>query len=91
MRGINHRVPNVGRIASLRRVSSDPDIVERVCAGHPGKSMIVARMASRYPLLQMPPLGSQLVDEEAVALITRWISEDVVSPEPAAADREDKR
>jgi hypothetical protein len=53
--------------------------------------MIVARMASRYPLMQMPPLGSQLVDEEAVALITRWISEDVVSPEPAAADREDKR
>ena len=73
------------------KVSSDPDIVERVCAGHPEKSMVVARMASRYPLLQMPPLGSQLVDEEAVALIKRWISEDIVSAGPVAADRGDKR
>jgi hypothetical protein len=73
------------------KVSSDPDIVERVCAGHPEKSMVVARMASRYPLLQMPPLGSQLVDEEAVALIKRWISEDIVSAGAVAADRGDKR
>jgi hypothetical protein len=28
---------------------------------------------------------------QSMALITRWISEDVVSLEPAAADREDKR
>ena len=53
--------------------------------------MIVARIASRYPLLQMPPLGSQLVDEEAVTLIERWISEDVVSSEPTTAASEDQR
>ena len=70
---------------------ADPRHVERVCAGHPEKSVVVARMASRYPLLQMPPLGSQLVDEEAVALIKRWISEDIVSAGAVAADRGDKR
>ena len=33
------------------------------------------RIGSRYPALQMPPLGTELVDEEAVALIHRWIAE----------------
>jgi hypothetical protein len=33
-------------------------------------------MASRNPIAQMPPLGTRLVDEEAVALIHRWIAEE---------------
>ncbi len=33
------------------------------------------RVASRYPALQMPPLGTDLVDTEAVSLIQRWIAE----------------
>ena len=33
------------------------------------------RMGSRYPALQMPPLGTELVDADAVALMRRWISE----------------
>jgi hypothetical protein len=80
----------VGRPSHFK-LASAPEIVERICAGYPDKSMIVARIASRYPLLQMPPLGSQLVDEEAVTLITRWISEDVVSSEPTTAASEDQR
>ena len=59
------------------------DVVERVCAGQPEKSVLVARMASRHPLVQMPPLGTRLVDEEAVSLIRRWIAEDLSSPETA--------
>ncbi len=53
------------------------DMVERVCAGQPDKSVLVARMASRNPLVQMPPLASRIVDEEAVQLIRRWIAEDL--------------
>ena len=48
---------------------------ERVCAGNPDRSVVMARMASRNPVMQMPPLGTRLVDDEAVALIRRWIAE----------------
>jgi mono/diheme cytochrome c family protein len=50
---------------------------ERLCAGDPDRSVLVARMSSRHPVLQMPPLGSSLVDEEAVRLIRRWVAEDL--------------
>ena len=33
------------------------------------------RAGSRYPALQMPPLGTELVDDEALALLRRWIAE----------------
>jgi hypothetical protein len=33
------------------------------------------RISSRYPALQMPPLGTELTDKEAIALIERWILE----------------
>jgi hypothetical protein len=43
-------------------------------------------MASRNPLVQMPPLGTRIVDEDAVRLIRRWIAEDLaVSMTPVAA------
>jgi hypothetical protein len=32
-------------------------------------------MRSRAPLVQMPPLATQLVDEPAVQLIARWIDQ----------------
>ena len=46
-------------------------------AGDPDRSVLAFRMESRNPVSQMPPVGSQLVDEEAVALIRRWIAEDL--------------
>ena len=52
-----------------------PEAVLRVEPGHPDRSALVQRISSRYPALQMPPLGTELVDEEAVALIRRWIAE----------------
>jgi hypothetical protein len=36
---------------------------------------LLQRIASRYGPLQMPPLGTELVDTEAVTVIRRWISE----------------
>jgi hypothetical protein len=45
----------------------------RVVPGHPGSSVVALRMRSREPTRQMPPLGSTVVDTEAMALIARWI------------------
>ena len=63
------------------RVPGMPEAVNRLCSGHPDASVVVQRMASRNPLVQMPPLGTQLVDEEALALIKRWIAEDLTPAE----------
>jgi mono/diheme cytochrome c family protein len=80
--------------ASHFKVPAAPDIVERVCAGRPDRSVLVARMSSRHPLLQMPPLGTRIVDEEAVQLISRWIAEDVgpvTAPPVIAGGRGDRK
>jgi hypothetical protein len=50
---------------------------QRIAPGHPEASAVLLRMRSRHPLLQMPPLGTKLVDAEAVALLERWIAEDL--------------
>ena len=52
-----------------------PDAVLRIEPGHPERSALLQRVASRYPALQMPPLGTALVDEAAVELLRRWILE----------------
>lgn len=50
------------------------DALLRVEAGHPDRSVLLQRMGSRYPALQMPPLGTELVDKSAVLLIQQWIA-----------------
>ena len=76
---------------STFKVPLAPDAIDRVCAGRPDMSVVVARMSSRYPLLQMPPLGTRLVDEEAVALVRKWIFEDVKPPVIAPDQPEERR
>ncbi len=44
-----------------------------VVPGRPEESVLVLRMRSRHPLMQMPPLGTAIPDLEALALIERWI------------------
>ena len=83
-------VTAVGRPSQYKVPAAD-DTVERVCAGKPEKSVLVARMSSRHPLVQMPPLGTRIVDDEAVSLIRRWIAEDVGSAEPGLAAKEGRR
>jgi hypothetical protein len=51
------------------------DAVLRVEPRHPERSALMQRVASRYPALQMPPLGTELVDQQAVELLRRWIAE----------------
>jgi mono/diheme cytochrome c family protein len=40
----------------------------------PDASAMLVRMKSRRPSSQMPPLGTVLRDEEAIAAVTQWIS-----------------
>jgi len=46
-----------------------------IAPGNPQASVVVARMRSRNPSTQMPPIGTQAPDVEALALIERWIAE----------------
>lgn len=43
--------------------------------GRPESSAIIRRVKSRRPLSQMPPLGTVIVDQQAVDLLTRWVEE----------------
>jgi hypothetical protein len=45
------------------------------------KSMLVLRMRSRDPRIQMPPLGTDIPDSEALALVERWIDRNLQKPE----------
>ena len=57
------------------------DLTFRIEPQHPERSALLKRIASRYPPLQMPPLGTELVDRQAVDLLSRWIAEsEPVSP-----------
>lgn len=47
----------------------------RIAAGAPDASAALHRMRSRNPLVQMPPLGTRCVDDEAVNLVAAWIQD----------------
>ena len=56
----------------------------RIANGSPGESVLVQRMVSRQPAVQMPPLGTHVVDREALRLVMQWIRESLA---PTAASR----
>ena len=45
-----------------------------VSPGAPERSALFARMKSRSPSMQMPPLGTVLRDQQAVDALSRWIA-----------------
>ena len=47
----------------------------RIEPGHADRSALMQRIASRSPALQMPPLGTELADRQAVDLLRRWIEQ----------------
>jgi hypothetical protein len=49
---------------------------QRIAADR-GGSVLTLRMKTDNPLARMPPLGVQVVDTEGVALIERWIANDL--------------
>ena len=46
----------------------------RIAPGAPEASVLLARMRTRNPSAQMPPMGTALVDHQAIDLIDRWIT-----------------
>lgn len=51
----------------------------RITPGAPDLSAVIARMRSRRPSTQMPPLGTVVVDHAAVDLLTRWVEADAAT------------
>jgi hypothetical protein len=49
----------------------------RLAPGAPDLSALLYRMKSRRPSSQMPPLGTVLPDQQAIAAVTKWIQEDL--------------
>jgi hypothetical protein len=58
---------------SRYRAPGMPASAPSIDAGRPEASVLLARMRSRDPRVQMPPLGTQLADTDALALVERWI------------------
>jgi mono/diheme cytochrome c family protein len=50
------------------------DALLRVAPGDPERSGLLQRMGSRIAALQMPPLGTELADPQAIELVRRWIA-----------------
>jgi mono/diheme cytochrome c family protein len=46
-----------------------------IAPGQPNASVLIARVRSRNPQTQMPPLGTRMLDSEALALLERWIAD----------------
>ena len=66
------------QFATSWQVPGQPEGASRmVNALEPDASAILARMRSRRPSSQMPPLATQLRDEKAIAAIEKWIAADV--------------
>jgi hypothetical protein len=68
-------------VPSQFRAQGAPRDADRVEPGRLDASVLAMRMGSRDPLQQMPPLGTQAVDAEALRLIARWIE---TLPRPAS-------
>lgn len=78
----------VGQPVRKPAPGQSPDAVLRVEPGHPHRSGLMQRVSSRSPSLQMPPLGTELIDDEAVRLLYRWIEEKGASIQQAHANAE---
>jgi hypothetical protein len=76
---------------SRARIQGLPSPADRIRPGSPETSVLLARIASRHPVRQMPPLGSRLVDEDGVRLIRQWIAEEPGGLPIAPVSREEGR
>ena len=68
-----------------------PGAKVRLSPGNPDASVVIARISSRNPVTQMPPLGTHIVDEDAVRLIRKWIAEDLPVQSAAVKDRKNQK
>ncbi len=68
----------IGHKSKYQIPELDVDQSYRILPGDPSRSSIAYRIATRNPYRQMPPLGSKIVDTEALELVTKWIQEDLI-------------
>jgi hypothetical protein len=54
----------------------------RIAPGDAAASVLAQRMRTRGHATQMPPLGTQLVDDQGLALVERWITAMQPAKEP---------
>jgi hypothetical protein len=59
------------------RAHDAPDATRLVMPGNAAASVLVLRMRSRNPQMQMPPLGTAIPDAVGLALVERWINHDL--------------
>ena len=74
--GYAHDVAGAGRARGRRAGCSTPRA--------PGTSAMLARMRSRRPSSQMPPLGTVLRDDQAIDAIAKWLATDLAKPRVAS-------
>jgi hypothetical protein len=79
----------VGRPVVDPAPGQSPDATLRIAPGDPARSVVLQRIASRWAALQMPPLGTEIVDADAADLIRRWIAGLGGGPAMTAAGSED--
>ncbi len=62
----------------LPRLQGHSAALPVIAPGQPQGSVLVVRLQSRLPQIQMPPLGTQVPDSEGLALVERWIAHDLL-------------
>jgi hypothetical protein len=82
--GTPEALESVGQESHYRPTGTE--ISERVVAGDPDGSLLTARVSSRDPARQMPPMDTHLVDEAGLALLRRWIAEELTPPPAPASE-----
>jgi hypothetical protein len=71
----------LGRAPHMRPHGAHEDLV-RLHPGAPERSLALLRAGTRQASLQMPPLGTRLVDDAALELLRAWVREDLGAPIP---------
>ena len=66
----------VGHWSKFRPHGASPE-AKRIVAEHPETSVLVTRIRSRNPYVQMPPIGTRVIDAEGIALLEHWIQHDL--------------
>lgn len=60
-------------VAVDTQIFKDQHVDQRIVPGSPDRSAILYRMHQRGNTAQMPPVASEQIDEEGIALIEEWI------------------
>jgi len=78
----------VGHASQYRPTGTE--IESRIVPGDPAASLVIARVSTRSPTVQMPPMGTHRIDREGVALLTEWIRELQTSTHDDSVENENR-